>query len=109
MGLWCSMRNGAHKEGEVMDEGHVSIALAESADALRQASQEIARLRAENNVLGAQVFVVETFAKALAYVPPSQGAGVDIAWLADSAARTAQAVRDNLDINKPKVAEGSER
>lgn len=47
---------------------------------LSDAQCEILRLRHENQILSAQVFVIETFAKALDYRAPSQGASPDVAW-----------------------------
>lgn len=50
---------------------------------LRDAASEIRRLRRDNEILGAQVRVVEIFGAALAAHPPSQGSCVDIAWSLD--------------------------
>ena len=46
---------------------------------IRSAIHEIRQLRRTNEILGAQVHVIEVFSAAL-LGRPSQGAGLDIAW-----------------------------
>lgn len=47
---------------------------------LQNARQEIIALRQTNAILEAQVHVINVFAAALDYRPPSHGASVDVAW-----------------------------
>ena len=57
---------------------------------LTQAANEIKYLRRENEVLGAQVFVVNAFAQALAARPPGNVSSADIVWAIDAALTKAE-------------------
>lgn len=47
---------------------------------LQRAHEEIVALRQTNAILEGQMHVLNVFAAALDYRPPSHGAGVDVAW-----------------------------
>jgi hypothetical protein len=49
-------------------------------DLLNRARHEIISLRRDNEILAAQVGIVNVFAVALGLKPANQGASIDVAW-----------------------------
>jgi hypothetical protein len=62
-------------------------------DLLKRASAEIRDLRRQNEILQAQMGVVEVFAAALGLKRGERGMSVDVAWELD---RTANEIKDEI-------------